>query len=374
MSPLRKHSSVLLLSLLSLGSNQNGAFGQPTYSKPCIVATSFKAPFITDCSYDSVVASLKLKLGRIGRCVDRDPNEELLSLLNMTTSEAQAHIKQVCTGAVAENVQRNFTFKDIMSQDEAYVQDFFDGTKEWERGGRRIQQLHNSMSPKLFIQWPNDLPNFDRCEANAAMCCWVEAQSNATTNSGSDVCLMDHLMTAPSSHLSDAYTIFDEENDGGVHCSGFAWSNDDSDWSNLYKGNTLFHTSMYKHRQNGGIVSRNIPGAPMCGCIEKMPIVTRADCVEMVVSSRFGIVFDTLTPKLKIKLWKNIITFKPCEGANNQTNDFASYYKKLAWNKKVSATQKLLFDKNIVGEENCEDAVEDFLLTKGFERAPLTSV
>jgi hypothetical protein len=48
-----------------------------------------------------------------------------------------------------------------------------------------------------------------------------------------------------------------------------------------YKGNNLFYISMYDdHMYQRGYV-RSVPGAPMCGCVEKMPIVTRADCTEI---------------------------------------------------------------------------------------------
>jgi hypothetical protein len=60
------------------------------------------------------------------------------------------------------------------------------------------------------------------------------------------------------------------------------------DPSATYKGNNIFYVSMYDHMYKRGYV-RNVPGAPMCGCAEQMPVVSRADCTQMDVVQQFEV-------------------------------------------------------------------------------------
>jgi hypothetical protein len=77
-----------------------------------------------------------------------------------------------------------------------------------------------------------------------------------------------------------------------VHCHGFAWEDDSNSPSGMYKGNNLFFVSMYDHMYQRGYV-KEVPGAPMCGCSEQMPVVSRADCTQLEVVQSFLLQYDS---------------------------------------------------------------------------------
>lgn len=68
---------------------------------------------------------------------------------------------------------------------------------------------------------------------------------------------------------------------GPIHCHGFAWSDKADDPISQAKWNTLFYVSMYDHLYKRGYVENAVDVQDMCGCIEDMNPVTRADCSEV---------------------------------------------------------------------------------------------
>ena len=130
------------------------------------------------------------------------------------------------------------------------------------------------------------MTNFDNCETRAAMCCWTQdRQANddngncaepydedcvdADPADNTDVCYVDLERSPQSNRVENGLTVFDGEQEGDVHCHGFAWSNNANEPSALFKGANLFYVSMYDHLGQRGYV-RNVPGAPMCGCVEQV--------------------------------------------------------------------------------------------------------
>ena len=65
-------------------------------------------------------------------------------------------------------------------------------------------------------------------------------------------------------------SIYDDE--GPVHCHGFAWSTEETEITARYKANALYFVSMYDHMHNRGYVE-NIPGSSMCGCVEHVSVI-----------------------------------------------------------------------------------------------------
>jgi len=110
------------------------------------------------------------------------------------------------------------------------------------------------------------------CKLKTAMCCFVEsAKDNFVDNS--DACHHDLSNSPQSNHVNSGWSLY--SGDEPTHCVGFTWK--DGDVSDTYKGNALFYASLYQTAMNGYM--GNIPGAPMCACVEQMPVVTKADCV-----------------------------------------------------------------------------------------------
>ena len=55
-----------------------------------------------------------------------------------------------------------------------------------------------------------------------------------------------------------------------------------------YRANTLFHVSMMDSFYNSNLVG-GVPGAPMCGCVEQMPVVSHANCVTPSQARRLSV-------------------------------------------------------------------------------------
>ena len=130
------------------------------------------------------------------------------------------------------------------------------------------------------------MSNFENCETRAAMCCWTQDRQadddngncaqpydedcvDADPADNTDVCYVDLERSPQSNRVENGLTVFDGEQEGDVHCHGFAWSNNANEPSALFKGSNLFYVSMYDHLGIRGYV-RNVPGAPMCGCVEQV--------------------------------------------------------------------------------------------------------
>jgi hypothetical protein len=82
-----------------------------------------------------------------------------------------------------------------------------------------------------------------------------------------------------------------QETEGPLHCHGYSWT--DNDISDTTKNNNLFFISMYDHLYTRGYVQSitddpYLEGEqPMCGCVEDMNPVARADCTEIVPRSNY---------------------------------------------------------------------------------------
>jgi hypothetical protein len=110
------------------------------------------------------------------------------------------------------------------------------------------------------------------CHKNTAMCCFINSAKDALVDN-TDVCRHDLANSRQSNHVNSGWSVFTE--DEPAHCVGFTWK--DGEESDTYKGNALLYASMWQTATKGYM--GNVPGAPMCACVEQMPVVTEAACV-----------------------------------------------------------------------------------------------
>jgi len=133
--------------------------------------------------------------------------------------------------------------------------------------------------PQGVLSGPPYMSNFDLdegCNANTVMCCYVDG---APGQAG--VCHPPELEKSKFSHHTrrgHGWGKFGEEPPQNAYCVGFTWNSSISepDLDYALKGNLLLDIS-YGNRANNGY-GKNIPGSPLCGCIEQMPTVTAASC------------------------------------------------------------------------------------------------
>jgi hypothetical protein len=240
--------------------------------------------------------------------------------------------------------------------------------------GEKIVEIQNTTAVTGLIDLPEQITNFDSCKANAAMCCWVADRQadddgncaepydtnciNADPNDNTDVCAVNLFLSNDSNGVRGGVTLFPDMREGRTHCHGFAWSDDAIDTSTIFKGNNLFHISLFDHLYKRGYV-KNVPGAPMCGCVEQMPIVTRADCTEMelVQSTTFTFAAPTVTVAPSEE-WE--VNFKKCNQGNAgiRNNDFEAYLLRLLDEKRATKRDLNIIRRNVVGVDNCPAVIE----------------
>jgi hypothetical protein len=243
--------------------------------------------------------------------------------------------------------------------------------------GEKIVGIHNTDAVSGLIDLPEQTTNFESCKARAAMCCWVSDRQaddengncatpydencvNAEPSDNTDVCAVKLGRARDSNNVKSGFTLFPGGREGKTHCHGFAWTDDEIDTSNIFKGNNLFHISAFDHLVTRGYV-KNVPGAPMCGCVENMPIVSRADCTEMELVQDTTIAFTatdgvTVTPSGE---WK--VEFNACKGRDGKDNDLGAYVERLRDEKRITSRDLRILRKNVVGRRNCPAVIQTFI-------------
>jgi len=211
-------------------------------------------------------------------------------------------------------------FSYVTARGRQFDKNYFDGGTEWNNGvGGKSKEAMASRIPAIAdilklqeLEWPSYHVNFDdtnSCQLQTAMCCFTKAQdpntgvvSNINHVAGSedvanaDVCMV-HLDRSPQAgHVKNGKTYYSdgrsvEDNTKHAYCTAFSWSEDVNDPSTKYRANTLFHISMFEGYYKNNLVG-GVPGAPMCGCVEQMPIVSNADCVKPIQARRLSVSKD----------------------------------------------------------------------------------
>jgi len=244
----------------------------------------------------------------------------------------------------------------------------------------KVKALHDNRAQTAMLKMP-DYKNFDDCALDAVYCCWIQDRQANDNNGGcatpyddncvdedpgdnTDVCYVDMDRSEASSHVAGGFSIFKNGQEGDVHCHGLAWDMDDSANAARFRGNNLFFVSLYDHMYTRGYV-RAVPGAPMCGCAEQMPVATRADCTEMDISESWKFRY-TVGVGITVEENGQDIAFNACQGANNKNNDLRAYYQRLVNEGRAKQAKLDKLDEILVGTGNCADAITSFLAGEGF--------
>jgi len=279
------------------------------------------------CDTTALFDSIRSEL--VGKGCIHDTMTEILLLTGAGSPEAADQVVSLkCREMWDREYAKFLSFVDIPEQesDTNFIKSFYDGDTYWNHAretslidgvardilakdpGERIAQIYSNISQSRGLRWPGDesiMTNFQNCSSNAVMCCWVQdrqAQADDPAGAGNgncdlpydvncidadpmdntDICYVDMSRSPASSRVNGGFAVFPGDSEGEAHCHGFAWADDENDFSAQYKANNLFYVSMYDHLTQRGYV-KNVPGSPMCGCVEQMPVVTRADCTELIV-------------------------------------------------------------------------------------------
>jgi len=349
-----------------------------------------------ECNYDLLEAAL----------AEECPDCDLKVLLGKKNNEnaARVRVDNLCRDAIRLNSKVGnqgtaYPFYEITEQGVQFDNEFYDGgtplNAEYEpvaiidsQGGAKIQQVYDNVAEEQLITFPDYLKdNFvDNCESQAVMCCWVQDRQ-ANDNNGNcndddcynkdpadntDVCYVDLAASTKSNHVEGGFAIFPGDSaatgEGDAHCHGFTWPDDENSPEYRYRGNLLFYVSMYDHLETRGYV-RNVPGAPMCSCIDKSPTVSRSDCTNLEVQETFvfrRIVRGNTNIIRQARIEDININFNNCPTNDNQNNDLGRWYDQEIRSSPASTSDEI-FDQHIVEDCDAGDHYEEFLARKGYK-------
>jgi hypothetical protein len=332
-------------------------------------------------------------------------------LYKQSEDDLKDKVYQFCENTLLQDSEK-ISYNDIgnLFTDEnphRWIKEFYDGNTflnqevQERRGGgpagkrvdegSEIRNIFRNESKSGPISWPEDyITNFDQCELNTVMCCWVtdrvinnngngdcsspypRADGADVDSSGcidsdpadnTDVCYADHSRSPDANHVAGGFTIFPGDSEGAAHCHGFVWTDEILSDSNRFKANNLFYVSMFDHLRNRGY-TRNIPGAPMCACLEQMPTVSRSDCTQ--TDTRYVFTFSIKSGELSVALTDTRVNFNACDDGNGNTNDLESKFKQL-YPDEQSYNKYLVGPNNNAEPSNCVGAITTFLATNGVQ-------
>jgi len=343
---------------------------------------------VVECSYEKIEEALEEKIKLKERCNNSAEGELKLWGINRQL------VDQVCQKGLASCI---LPFDQITDEGPVFDKEYFDGGTYYNEArendltnedklevdpGTVIENIYNNDAQNRLITWPSYIDNFEDCQYNAAMCCFVQdrqaddnngdCESPYATNcvdadpgDNTDVCYVDMERAPTSSRTPAGFALFpldgrNKATEGAAHCHGFAWSKNKWHPSSIFKGNNLFYVSMYDHFTQRGYV-RNVPGSPMCGCVEKMSVVSRSDCTEIDGSFEYKICWNNGHFEVTCEAKVDFIACRGGEGRNN--NDLEAYYKRLIQEGEID-DEFNKFQETVVGEGQCRDRTIEFLQEK----------
>merc|ERR1711933_329011 len=336
-------------------------FDDPPQINGCL--SGVVAEFTGECTYDNVIQAT----GEKG-CSEENMFP-YLEAGNLT--EAKKAIEFLCDSAFSTHVDSFYDFNDISKGGYQFDREFMNGGSEWNNAFNpdmsRIQWMEDNIVTKGGIRFPEYLHNFDTdnsCESKAVMCCWIadstEAGEGSCTDSGgcqdeepvdnTDVCYVNIENSPLASHTASGIALLPGESEGPANCMGFTW--EENTISGLYKGNLLFEVAMrYGLKDNG--YTRSVPHAPMCACVEQMPVVSNADCRDISkISHSFFLTSVEESGSRSIVYNGPRIQFGDCDG-----KDLATHYESV--HSKISTNPV---------KDGCAEVEGMFLLGKGYAK------
>lgn len=365
----------------------------------------FSVSFEGKCSYSALLSAYEEQVSDplVTSC-----QGTLLDYLG-NPDDPEARVRELCLEAVEPMVALPSQVE-VGPGGEEWTKAYYDGGTDWneevetelgeedlvhEPGGSTKNVLRSDAdnvkityehAQRYRMEYLEQLSNFESCEMNSVMCCWPQDRQ-ANDNNGNcakpydtncvdkdpadntDLCMV-HMDRDPSGLGGEGFTAYPGDNGGGegpIHCHGFAWSNDPLDKESRYMGNNLFYVSMYDHMRQRGY-ARNIPGSPMCACVEQMPVVTRSDCTQTDVTQTYVFSYEHSTSQFKVAVENISVDFNSCQGLNNRNNDLSAYVARLVTEDKITKSQQNKLRDHLVENGNCPRAIERNLASKGVVR------
>ncbi len=277
--------------------------------------------------------------------------------------------------------------KFIYIGDDPRLNDYLSTTERSYKGGEAIKAFYPNEATLSFLSSPTANFQEGSCSAtNAAVCCWHRDRQYFDNNGNCSE--RDCANQNPGDNTDLCWTeqgneVFPYPGDGtenDLHCHGLAWAQEDlaaGDINAKAKWNNLFFVSLYDHLYQRGYVN-SITDDPliageqaMCGCVEDMNPVARADCTEAIGRVSYTAVQDGPGGPLTVRPVADsfYIEFRACEGydyiedfgpeeyaANpnaadleESNNDLAAFVYRLYLEGKIDEDRVNAFEQTIIG-------------------------
>lgn len=288
---------------------------------------------------------------------------ELASLLQVNNDEGslQDALDAKCNAALA--VLPGGDLSVVVGKGPQFLKNFLDGGTNWNENsgveGTWVQDkddilaVYDTTVRSTVLSTPNQgaddaypgyFSNFYNgdleCRMGVITCCYTGTRDEHVFEPNSQMCAHDMTLAAKSNHIQHkSYSIFKNSDVNTAYCSSFAW--EENSFADSVKYNTLFHLAMKSNLSEKGYV-RNVPGAPMCGCLEQMPVITNSACTSVVE----GYKIDKATGEVTVNL-----NWEDC-------GDLLTHYTGLEGRGEM---EKFFVGEKIVGDNNCDSAATKFL-------------
>lgn len=283
--------------------------------------------------------------------------DALSTILKVPISEMQDTLDQKC-GAIATK-----DLSDTTGNGPQFLKNFLDGGTTWnnhvetnsgeyvlqddaaviatEYAASTSNEIYSAPDGGTEAVYERYFSNFftseEECGLGVIECCYTANRSKNFVGNA-EMCALDLTPARQSNHISNnAYTVYDGNDPNDIYCTGFAY--EAGSFGEDVKYNTLFHMAMKTNLYDKGYV-RNVPGAPLCGCIEQMPIVDGADCVKAVEGYVLG---SDGTVTLNI-------TWEGCGELRNYVDTLDK-----------TETEKLFIKEKLVEKGTCDAAAKSFM-------------
>ena len=320
--------------------------------------------FVGQCNYDNFVASLSS-----GCAVS-----ELFP--NKTSTEIVDNVNALCEYDVP--VQ----FVEILGTyqaDRRYFAgggDFVDADPDmWHVTSGNLRRFEDNMANDAVIAFPeyaarvkynqangggnNGYPanmNLETsCDLRTIMCCFTNDgtedgfDGTTSTDAITDVCRHDLRDSPQSNHVAAGWSVFPGVETTPAHCVGFTWTNDEIDLI----GNMMYDISLRNTLAKG--YKKGVPGAPMCGCIEHMPVVESSSCRKATKNGGVTNVFTLKDGYVSASNEANIV-YGDCDDGMDLSESYKS----------KNPTSPNAIDAHLVGSGKCESDLENYLMEEQF--------
>jgi len=323
---------------------------------------------VGDCTVENFLAGIELKMvENVASCgANNDPLLELMAQFEAKNEmEVYKKIEKICSASYDAH---KYDFENAISSEPQVVREFIDGGSmlNYERDSKGSSLTKDGAgighadqyTLSHLLSWPKHHA-LDQCKIGAAMCCWVDSRGASDLAMNSDICYVNMKSSKHTAHVADGYSVYgDTTGDGNVNCHGFAWGTGSGSIHSALKGNALFKVGFMDNLYNSlkGNVEQ-VPGAPMCGCIDRMPVVTKAACTKVTdTTSTVDVAYNKAIGVYSAKYNIGAIEYADCG------SDLNNYYKTLVGAGNHNAAY---IDTRVVGDGNCNKAINVFLEGKG---------